>query len=206
MSITYPLAIPTTPGYTSVRIAAMAAVAVSTSPFTFQEQAQKHQGQKWQVEIQLPPMVRADAEEWIGFLLSLNGREGTFLVGDPLGGTPRGIATGTPVIKGGSQTGNSLVTDGWTAGQTGILKRGDWINWGSGSTTALHKILTDANSDGSGDATFDIWPAIRTSPSDNDTITLTDCKGVFRLPSNEMAWTADNAHHYGLAVAGMEAF
>ena len=34
------------------------------------------------------------------------------------------------------QTGAALITDGWTASQTGILKAGDWLQLGSGSTAA----------------------------------------------------------------------
>lgn len=206
MAITYPLSIPTSPGFTDLRITARSAVAISESPFTYQQQIQKHQGQKWEVEITLPPMVRADAEEWIGFLLSLNGREGTFLVGDPVGATPRGIATGTPLVKGASQTGNSLITDGWTISQTGILKRGDWFNLGSGSSIELYKNLNDADSDGSGEATLDVWPSLKTVPADNAAITVLNCKGLFRLPSNEMAYAINEARIFGLTIAGTEAF
>jgi hypothetical protein len=37
----------------------------------------------------------------------------------------KGVATGTPLTNGTNQTGNSLVTDGWTNSTTGILKLGD---------------------------------------------------------------------------------
>ena len=121
-------------------------------------------------------MKREDAEQLIAFMLKLNGTYGTFTLGDPLNTSPRGVGTGTPLVNGGSQTGNSLVTDGWTSGQTGILKAGDWIQLGSGSTSRLYKILSDANSNGSGQATFDIWPNLRSSPADNAAITVSSPK------------------------------
>jgi hypothetical protein len=84
MAITYPLTLPSSPLPRSVRLGANAAVAVSRSPFTFRQQTQVHGGEEWLLELDYDMMGRADAETLIGFLLSLNGREGTFLAGDPL--------------------------------------------------------------------------------------------------------------------------
>lgn len=36
-----------------------------------------------------------------------------------------GVATGTPLVNGATQTGSTLATDGWTNSTTGILKKGD---------------------------------------------------------------------------------
>jgi hypothetical protein len=148
-------------------------------------------------------MTRASAEEWIAFMLSLNGMQGTFLLGDPLGTTARGIKTGTPLVNGASQTGSSLITDGWTASQTGILKAGDYIQLGSGSSSKLYKILADKNSDGSGNATFDIFPAINTAVADNAAITIASPKGLFRLASNEMGFDLKHAQNYGIAFSAI---
>ena len=122
MAITYPLSLPTNVSFSQARMIARSVVGVSRSPFTGEEQVQKHQGQWFEFDGKLPPMTRANAEEGISFLLKLNGRQYTFLLGDPSAKTARGIATGTPLINGASQTGNSLITDGWTASQTGILR------------------------------------------------------------------------------------
>ncbi len=180
---------------------AKSVVGVTKSPFTGAQQVQRHQGQWWEFSCSLAPMVRASAEKWISFLFSLNGMEGTFLLGDPLGATARGIATGTPLVKGASQTGNSLITDGWTASQTGIMKAGDYFSLGTGITTRLYKILADANSDGSGDATFDIWPRINTAVSDNSALTVSSAKGTFRLATNEMPFTLQTAQKYGVSFS-----
>jgi len=203
MAISYPLSHPTNVGFASASFTARAVVAVSRSPFTGAQQVQKHQGQWWEFEGSLPPMTRATAEEWVAFLLSLNGMQGTFLLGDPLGTTARGIATGTPLVKGASQTGNSLITDGWTASQTGIMKAGDYFQLGTASSSKLYKVLSDTNSDGSGDATFDIWPAINTAVADNAALTVASAKGLFRLASNEMRFNLQLAQRYGVAFAAI---
>jgi len=206
MSISYPLSLPTVNVMASIRLNAHAVVAVSASPFTGQQQVQEHSGQWWQAEVSLPSMKRAAAEEWISFLLKLNGRKGTFLLGDPSGGTPRGIATGTPLLNGAHAAGvNSLVTDGWTISQTGILKAGDYIQLGSGSTARLHKNLSDVNSDGSGNATLDIWPSTRIAYAGSDAITKSSCVGLFRLGTNDMTWDIGEAQVYGIGFTAVEA-
>lgn len=205
MAITYPLSLPTNKGLAKIRLTANNVVGVSQSPFTAKQQIYKYTGQFWEAEISLPPMKRADAEYWISFLLKLNGSYGTFLLGDPNGGTARGVATGTPLVNGGSQSGNELVTDGWTNSTTGILKAGDYIQLGSDSSSQLYKVLDDVNSNGSGQATLTIWPDIRTSPSDNAVITVSNAKGVFRLSSNAQAWDINEATFYGMTFAAREA-
>ncbi len=205
MAITYPLSLPTNKGLAKIRLTANNVVGVSQSPFTAKQQIYKYTGQFWEAEISLPPMKRADAEYWISFLLKLNGSYGTFLLGDPNGGTARGVATGTPLVNGGSQSGNELVTDGWTNSTTGILKAGDYIQLGSDSSSQLYKVLDDVNSNGSGQATLTVWPDLRTSPADNAAITVSNAKGVFRLSSNAQAWDINEATFYGMTFAAREA-
>lgn len=204
MSISYPVAFPDL-GIKSMNIRAMNVVGMSQSPFTGQQQVYKHQGQWWEAELTLPPMKRAEAEQIAAFLLKLNGRYGTFTLGDPANTAPRGVGTGTPLVNGGSQTGNSLVTDGWTTSTTGIMKAGDWIQLGSGSASRLHKVLSDVNSDASGNASLDIWPNLRSSPADNAQITVIAPKGVWRLASNDVNYSIDEASIYGMTFACVEA-
>ncbi len=204
MAVTYPLSLPTNKGIAQIRLTANNVVGMSMSPFTAKQQVYKYTGQFWEAEISLPPMKRADAEYWISFLLKLNGSYGTFLLGDPNGGTARGIATGTPLVNGASQTGQDLITDGWTASQTGILKAGDYIQLGSSSSAQLYKVLDDVNSDSGGNATLTLWPDLRTAPSDNAPITVVNPKGVFRLSTSEQSWNIDEAAFYGLTFAARE--
>lgn len=190
MAYTFPLAIPTITSSSRIELAANTSVGISTSPFSYSSQRQTYSGQYWELSVTLPNMARAAAEEWIAFLLKLNGAQGNFLMGDPLGVTPRGIATGSPAVNGANQTGQELATDGWTTSQTGILKAGDYIQIGY----RLHKILLDVNSDGSGNATLDIWPSLRESPADNSTIITSSAKGLFRLTSSRVPIASLGGH------------
>lgn len=205
MTISYPISLPSARGPSRIIIRANSIVGVSQSPFTGEQEVYVHQGESWQAEVSLPPMHRADAEEWIGaFLLALNGREGTFLMGDPVNTTPRGSWLGaSPLVNGASQSGKTLAIDGLAAGATG--KAGDWLQLGTGSSTHLHKLTAPFTANGSGQATLDIWPRLRAAPADNAAVTIASPKGLWRLTSNVREWSIDIAQIYGLNFSCVEA-
>lgn len=195
MAITYPLALPTTPGIKDIEWNPRAAVASEASPYTYQAQVQAHQGQILAANVTLPPMKRAEAEKWVAWLMALNMTEGTFLLGDPDAPAPKGVATGTPLVNGAGQTGSTLSIKGLTPNITGIYKAGDKLQLGSGLTARLYTILVDADTDGSGNTTVTLWPRLRSSPADNAPIVTTAPKGLFRLTANP-GWRVDHRHVY----------
>lgn len=208
MAETYPLTLPTHTGVSQVEITASNVVAITESPFTLSQQVVKHAGERWSAVVTIPPVKRSDAEYWNSFFLRLRGKFGTFLLGDPSSATPRGSAStapGTPVVNGGSQTGNELNIDGLPVSATGYLLAGDYIQLGSGSTARLYKVLQDVNSNISGQATLNLWPNLRTSPTDNSAVVVSNARGVFRLATNEATWTVNNAGLYSISFAAMEA-
>lgn len=211
MAITYPLSLPTTIGVASITFTAENAMAISESPFTFNQQVVYHPGQRWKASISLPPIKRQDAEDWIAFLLSMKVNPGvtvpSFLLGDPNGATARGSAAttpGTPLVNGASQTGNTLAIDGLPINTTNYLRAGDYIQLGSGATATLHKVLTQTNSNASGQATLDIWPSLRSSPADNAAVTVSSCKGMFRLSNPTQQWQINEISSYGITFDCVE--
>lgn len=205
MALVYPLTMPSDPAPKRVSFSIVTAIGVTQSPFTLAQQLQEWSGQSWVADVTLPVMDRAEAEPWIAFLLALNGKQGTFLLGDPKGGTPRGTATGTPLLNGAHAAGaSSLVTDGWTASVTGILKLGDYLQIG----TRMHKVVgADVTSDGSGNATIEIWPRLRESATDNTPLLTGSVKGVFRLRDNSLPlFDLSETGIYELSFGAIEAF
>lgn len=117
-----------------------------------------------------------------------------------LGGTPlvNGASQNTTYASSGDANQQSLVTDGWSNSVTGVLKQGDVFTiagvyavnpvpgeGASGKTVMPYLqefvVKADANSDGSGNATLTISPAIITTgpyqtvsaaPADNAAITV----------------------------------
>jgi hypothetical protein len=198
MAISFPLNLPTVTGIRSVDFRAINAVAYSASPFTFAGQAHAYPGQTWTADITLPPMNRSTAETWIAFLLSLRGQFGTFLLGDPRGCALRGTATSCTIT---GEAGDNTVTAIVPNGQT--LLAGDYIQLGTGANSTLHKVLVPYT--GSGSATnLEIWPALRVART-AVSATLSNTRGVFRLSSNETAWTSDELAKYGITFGAMEA-
>lgn len=184
MAITYPLSFPTTFGASDFNIDLVRAVAVSESPFSFSQQVQEHSGEAWEIRFTLTLLNRDQAEVYNAFLLKLAGRVGTFTMAVPGNETAQGVATGTPLVDGASQTGRDLNIKGFTPSTTNILKAGDFVQLGTGANTRLYKVLDDVTSDAGGLAALLLAPKIITAPADNDTLVVSNAKGLFRLKSN----------------------
>lgn len=204
MTISYPLTVPSH-GFRSLVLRAVEKVGIVESPTSFQPGIQDFGGQRWEADVELPPLSRADASAWVAFLQSLKGVYGTFLMGDPVGATPRGAWAGTPLVNGAHSAGaESLALDGLTASTT--LKAADYINVGSGLTTHLHQLLADASANGSGQVTIDIWPPLRADLADNAAIVKTSAMGRWRLATNTRSWDIALAQIYGIRFVAVEAF
>lgn len=207
MAINYPLTMPTHTGIRNVELRATNAVAYSRSPFTFSGQAHAYAGKAWLADITLPPMKRTNAEQWIAFLLSLKGQFGTFYLGDPRACTPLGSArdSDTILVNGAVSSGNTINIDSAPGNETDYLKAGDYMQIGADANRQLFKVLTDVNTNGSGQATVDVWPNVRTSIANNSAVTVQSAKGIFRLVSNEQAFSINEASVYGITFGAMEA-
>ena len=83
--------------------------------------------------------------------------------------TANGAGGGTPLVNGGSQTGNTVNTDGWP-NSTLVLKAGDLVKFGT--LNLVYEMQADANSNGSGQATLSVDPLVISggSPADNATV------------------------------------
>ena len=58
-------------------------IAAARSAFTYRQRTQEYDAVYWTAELNLPPMKRSDAVEWVTFLTRLQGVKNTFLLGDP---------------------------------------------------------------------------------------------------------------------------
>ncbi len=201
-----PLTVPSQFKVAQASLSAMSVSGLNVSPFTGEEQIYVHQGEWWEWVLTCPPLSRANAEEVVAWLIACNGREHSFLLSPPgYGSGARGSLSGTPLVNGASQTGKVLATDGWTASASNVLKAGDWIQLGSGTTARLHKVVQAASADGAGQANLEIWPRLRESPADNDAVTVASPQGLFRLAEARRDYTIEQALIYGITVSVREA-
>jgi hypothetical protein len=201
----YPLTLPTSPSnFVTSEWRIIRTVAYTESPFTYGQQVAKYQGSVWQTTVTLPPMNRADAGAWQSFFMQLNGRFGTFLLGDPDAKTIQGGATTVISVNGDHSVGAyDVVVDGADV-STVIFKKGDYVQFGSGASSKLHMIVADITSDGSGNATLQIEPSLKTALTDDDVVTYSNTKAVMRMDSNELGWNANNVSLYGITFSCTE--
>lgn len=202
--VTYPIDFPSDVTVNQLKITPLNSVARSMSKFSYAEKVYDFGGEAWQIEGSLPLMDRDVAEKYVSFLFKLKGRKGTFLF--PLPSNifgARGSWGGTPVVDGGSQTGNTLNIRGLPTGITNVIREGDLINLGTAGSTRLYRVLDNVNSDGSGEASLTIWPSLRTSPTDGDSITYQNPKLLLRLDDNT-SYNIDTARKYFASFKAME--
>lgn len=110
-----------------------------------------------------------------------------------------------PFVNGVNQLGGSLIINGCSPSVTGFFLPGDYIQLGAGATARLHKVLTQVNTDDSGNATLDIWPNLVTAPVDGSDVVVQNTVGRFRLASNLQQWQIDNISSYGISFDCVEA-
>lgn len=177
------IAFPQYPGIKQLNLTMNDTTPVSTSPFTGVQQVQAWPGADWwTADLTLPQMTSQTVAIWEGFLGECRGMTNVFYLGHPFHISPQGTAGGTPVCNGvSSAMSYTLTTRGWTPNTYRLLLPGDHLQIGY----RLHRVLTQVNSDSSGDATISVWPSIREATTDGEPIILNHPQGLFRLASNK---------------------
>lgn len=197
--------LPSTPGPRTITTRFVSNSASFPSPLTGATQVSSRNGGVWEIEYEMPPMSRKQSGAWLSLMAKLNGPGAGVYVGprasnvidfyvagadyrndesatldlDFVGGDYklRWITVPLPLVKGASQTGASLITDGWSEGDG--LNAGDYICFENGTYRELHIVTADGFADSSGDLTLAIAPNIRRSPADNNAITIIAPTGEF---------------------------
>ena len=148
MAITYPLTPPSPFRISKLSLSGLSVTSRNVSPFTLQTQQYNWPGQGWFGSVECPPMVRADAEAVIGFLLAA--QRGTFYFQDYANTSPRGNISGTLTVS--SATANTSTLTFANSGGSGSFAVGDWLQ----ISTSLYKVV-QVNSATS----VDLFPVLR---------------------------------------------
>lgn len=170
------------------------------SPLTQTEQAVARPGSHWEATytLELKAADGLSAGEWMAVLNKAVAEATLLYINDPYRTLPllfaeaslglscdttavtcdktadtsdEGHPWGAPQVNGASQTGSSLVTDGWPA-STNLFKPGDYLAFDNGTFRELHQVAAVAASDASGAVTLSITPPIHRSPADNALILI----------------------------------
>ena len=174
---------PTNVGFRSIGgFGLMTNTGVFRSPTNKKVQSVELPGAHWIVTFEVTRMTVASAGQWKAFLINLMGPAGRFNAFDPSQLAPEGIydsGSDTPLVKGASQTGKSLITDAWRNNGTNLLLPGDAFEVTIDSIKRLYMVTANGSSDGSGNMTISIAPPLVGSPADNAPL-------VFATPKVEM--------------------
>ena len=197
--------LPTSPAFTELNVQSVQSTIV-TRTISGRRQARQIGGQFWKMTAVYPPMTRSDFAPIWAFIISQRGGYDTFTVSPPVVGTGQGPGGGTPLINGASQTGRSVVTDGWPTGATlTVLKAGDFVKFANHSK--VYMLTADLVCDTNGDATMAIEPALITSPATDSAITYSSVPFTCYLDAgNTVEYATDTNGIYQFEVEFCEAF
>ncbi len=177
-----------------------------TSPLNGAVQTIELPGARWACSFGYETLLNADAAALQSFLAQLRGMANRAAIYYFARQQPLGVASGTPVVNGGGQTGASLNTAGWTAGVAGILKAGDFF----GVNGELKMSIADASSNGSGVATIQFEPPLRASPPSGIALALNrpTCLMIPTEPRSEWHIRAGNpsSQFHNIQLSFMEVF
>ncbi|MBL4839400.1 MAG: hypothetical protein JKY47_01050 [Thalassospira sp.] len=208
--MTDPIALPTVP--MEITVTPVNSVGLAISNFTFQGQAQANQGERWDIAMTFAPERRADVTAMQVFILQCRGPLNPFLANDPLARFPQNNTDVVTVQLAGAHAARirTISTINWTTDDPDgfALRKGDYIQLGSGSASRLHMVLNDVEitDEMTGAADIDIWPATRAAYVDGATVVYRDPKGVFRLKPGETGqWRGNPGDYYdGITFGAME--
>lgn len=189
--------LPTSQGFTGSRLKSNQRALISQAQ-SGRRQVRRFGGHQWEFSLATGHL---DVDEWKAFYAFLASQEGqyeSFTVVHPTFATPRGTGAGTPQVAGGSQTGGSLNTDGWSPNQM-VLKKGDIFK--IAGNDKVYMITNDATSNGSGAATLLFTPHLVESPTDNAPLTVTNVAfTVMFADENQVKVLIDNPVYAQVAI------
>jgi hypothetical protein len=166
---------------TSSSLAWLDNTAIFTSPLSGTTRTLARPGGRWRQTLTVQGLQDQPAIE--AFVFRLNGAEHRALLPD-FGYKRQGAGGGTPRVNGASQTGLSLVTDGWPA-STLVLKAGDRI----GSSGQMLVVTQDATTNGSGQVTLQLAHPIRVAPA-NDSLIEIDAPTARYILTNKAGFSS----------------
>ena len=172
---------------------------IQESEFTNAIKTLDRDGERWEVELRFNNLTADEKAEMEAFLVKVNGPANRVRFGKH-SHVQRGAFGGSPLVDGGSQTGNTLEIDGCTASISDWIKEGDMFS----VNNELKMSIADENSDSGGELTLDFKPKLRASPADNAVITTANPTGVFVLINPLTAWSNKPGNFSDFVIQAVE--
>lgn len=201
MAISYPLTLPNH-NFQAFDLRLQRKVATVVSPFTYASQSYENSGTRWEATVTLPPLTHSEARLWQAFFVSLRGTIGTFEMYNPLNATPHGNLTADVVTAGSGSAGDDTISLKKIESGGSTLKAGDFIEMNNHIYMLVEDLVLNSVNI-SRTATFE--PTLRTGVSQNVSVEYAPAKGLWRLATNEVGFSINQASMYGFSFACVEA-
>lgn len=181
---------PSSPAFNSLNVKSIQHTYVSRS-LTGRRQARQIGGQFWKMTATFPPLTRAQFAPIYAFVVKQRGRYESFSIVPAVISTGLGSPAGTPLMRGASQTGRTLATDGWNA-SIAIFKAGDFLKIAGNDKVYMVTADVTSNASTSADTPISIEPALVDSPADNAAITHSSVSFTVSLTSGVQEFATDS--------------
>lgn len=199
MSGTYP----TSPRPDNVRITSITPTMVSVA-HSLKRQVRTRGAHRWRIDLEYSELRRDEMAPLWAFLVAQRGQYETFTIVPAGHETPLGALGGTPLVNGAVAAGlRSVPIDGLDTSITGWLKAGDFLRFDN--HTKVYMLTADASSDGSGEATLTIEPALRSALADNEPVTVSSVPFTVALAQDNQEVPFRGGLRYQLNVPLIEA-
>ena len=195
---------PTSPAASSVTIKSIEPTLVSVTQ-NLKRQVRRRGGQRWQLDVEFPPMTRAEFAPIYAFAVKQQGQFETFTYTPPVISTTQGDVSESPVVNGAVSVGASQATlDGFSSAQSGIIKAGDFFKF-SGHTK-VYMATADVDFVGSGTTSINFAPNLLNAVSNDETITIASVPFTVAFTQDISQFNTDATALFGFTMSLIEVF
>jgi hypothetical protein len=195
---------PTSPPARSVNIKSIEPTLVSVTQ-NLKRQVRRRGGQRWLLEVEFPPMTRAEFAPIYAFAMKQQGQFETFTYVPPVISTSQGDTSESPVVDGAVSVGASSATiDGLTASESGIIKAGDFFKFSGHSK--IYMATADMDADGTSHATLNFAPNLLNAVANDETIVFSAVPFTVSFAEDITQFNTDVSALYGFSMSLVEIF
>ncbi|QDP47970.1 MAG: putative distal tail protein [Prokaryotic dsDNA virus sp.] len=154
--------------------------------------------QYFSFQVSMPPMTQEESQSIFAFLQKQKGGFENFTIQHPTDNLGSNRTQTDILVNGAHSSGDaSIVLDGFDASTSGVLKAGDLIKFANHSK--VYMVQSDIDSNGSGECTVLISPALVSSLANNEAVTVNKPSFTVYLSSNEIMYTTSANGLYSIS-------
>lgn len=186
---------PTTPEFSAINITSRTSNVV-TETKSGRRQVRSIGAQRWSFTAKYNNLTRDEFMPVYAFVMSQKGQLGTFTVVPPVIGSSRGDVSGSMLVNGNHNIGDSTVA---VDGFTGTIKAGDFVKFAGHNK--VYMVVADLT--GAGDLTIE--PPLTVAANDGDAVTYDSVPFTVRLNNDVQEYGLSGYDKYGFEIDFVEA-